>query len=225
MHPEPDFNQSPPVSRSPLKRLLDITGSALGLAVLAGPFFLIAIAIKLDSRGPVFFRQERVGLRGKPFKPWKFRTMVEGAVNMGLGLSAARDDPRITPVGRFLRNTGIDELPQIINVLTGQMSLVGPRPTVPSQVMRYNDEQRRRLLARPGITGVAVVKGRNALSWAERIALDTWYIDHWSIWLDVRILALTPWKVLVTREGLYGEDGVNEDFGSTPQAGQPRKNP
>jgi lipopolysaccharide/colanic/teichoic acid biosynthesis glycosyltransferase len=223
MHSEPSRSISLPINRSPLKRLLDITGASIGLAFLAIPFLLIAMAIKLDSRGPVFFRQERIGLRGTSFKPWKFRTMIEGAVNVGLGLSAAKDDPRITRVGRFLRNTGIDELPQIINVLRGKMSLVGPRPTLPQQVERYNEEQRRRLLAKPGVTGLAVVRGRNALSWEERIKLDTWYIDHWSIWLDIKILALTPWKVLVTRKGLYGEGGVNEDFGVTPQADQPKE--
>lgn len=103
------------------------------------------------------------------------------------------------------------------------MSLVGPRPTIPSQVARYNDQQRRRLLAKPGVTGLAVVRGRNALSWEERIKLDTWYIDHWSVWLDLKVLLLSPWKVLVTREGLYGEGGVNEDFGVTPQADQPKE--
>ncbi|MBI4202781.1 MAG: sugar transferase, partial [Chloroflexi bacterium] len=121
-----------------------------------------------------------------------------------------------------LRNTGIDELPQFINVLTGKMSLVGPRPTIPSQVERYDDEQRRRLLAKPGVTGLAVVRGRNALSWEERIKLDTWYIDHWSIWLDIKVLVLTPWKILVTREGLYGEGGVNEDFGNTAETHLPK---
>ncbi|MBI2172008.1 MAG: sugar transferase [Chloroflexi bacterium] len=209
--------------RMMFKRILDIISSLVALLFLAIPFAIFAIAIKLDSRGPVFFRQERVGLKGGVFKPWKFRTMVDGAVHTGLGLSAAKDDPRITRVGRFLRNTGIDELPQFINVLMGQMSLVGPRPTVPSQVERYDDAQRRRLLAKPGVTGLAVVRGRNALSWEERIKLDTWYIDHWSIWLDIKILALTPWKVLVTREGLYGEDGVNEDFGSPSQPSLSKK--
>lgn len=223
MYSEHSFNESTPVSRSRLKRLLDITGSLLGLLLLAVPFLVTAILIKVDSKGPVFFRQVRVGLRGRVFRPWKFRTMIDGAVYVGLGLSASKDDPRITSVGRFLRNTGADELPQLINVLTGEMSLVGPRPTVSQQVDRYDSQQRRRLLARPGLTGLAVIRGRNALPWEERIKLDTWYIDHWSPWLDIKILALSPWKVLVTREGVYGEGGVNEDFGATAQQSQPPK--
>ncbi len=194
------------------KRTFDLVGASVALIPLAIPFAIIAIAIKLDSRGPVFFRDPRAGLRGRSFRPWKFRTMVEGAVNKGLGVTVAKDDSRITRVGKFLRNTGIDELPQLINVLTGQMSLVGPRPTWPHQVERYNESQRRRLLAKPGVTGLAVIRGRNALSWEERMKLDNWYIDHWSLWLDLKILLLTPWKVLVTREGLYAIDGVNEDF-------------
>ncbi|MBI4200761.1 MAG: sugar transferase [Chloroflexi bacterium] len=216
MHTKPDVQESARVSRSALKRLLDLLGATIGLALLAIPFALTALAIKLDSTGPVFFRQERVGRNGRKFKPWKFRTMVEGAVNIGLGHTVARDDPRITRVGNILRKTGFDELPQLINVLKGDMSLVGPRPTWPHQVERYDEFQRRRLLAKPGLTGLAVVRGRNTLSWEERIKLDNWYIDHCSIWLDIKILALTPWKVLVTREGLYGEGGVNEDFGSNP---------
>ena len=200
------------------KRLLDLVGAVVGLLVLGIPFTLIALAIKLDSRGPVFFRQERVGRRDRIFRPWKFRTMVQGATSKGLWYRVAQDDSRITRVGRILRNTGFDELPQFINVLTGEMSLAGPRPTLPYQVERYDDVQRRRLLAKPGVTGLAVVQGRNALSWEERIKLDNWYIDHWSPWLDLRILALTPWKILVTREGLYGEDGINEDFGGGPPA-------
>ena len=201
---------------SSVKRLLDLIGGIIGLAILAVPFAIIALAIKLDSRGTVFFRQERAGRNGRIFKPFKFRTMVEGATSMELGYSVTADDSRITRVGRILRNTGFDELPQLINVLKGEMSLAGPRPTLPYQVEQYDDFQRRRLLAKPGVTGLAIVQGRNALSWEERIKVDIWYIDHWSMWLDLKILALTPWKVLVTREGLYGEGGVNEDFSGTP---------
>lgn len=195
-----------------LKRLLDVAVSAVGLAVLAIPFALIALAIKLNSRGPVFFKQERVGKDSKRFICWKFRTMVEGAVNQGLGVTVAQDDPRITRVGRFLRNWGLDELPQLINVLKGEMSLVGPRPTLPYQVELYDDFQRRRLVVKPGITGWALVNGRNRLPWEERIKLDVWYVEHWSLWLDLKILFKTFWIVLITREGLYGEGGVNDDF-------------
>ncbi len=194
------------------KRFLDLVGAAVGLAVLAAPFTLIAVAIKLDSRGPVFYRDPRAGRKGWLFQPWKFRTMVQGATKIGLGYTIAQDDSRITRVGRILRNTGVDELPQLLNVLNGEMSLVGPRPTWPYQVELYDDTQRRRLLAKPGVTGLAIVRGRNALSWEERIELDLWYIDHWSPWLDLKVLALTPWKILATREGLYGKEGINEDF-------------
>lgn len=195
-----------------IKRLFDIVVSLMGLAVLAIPFVLIALAIKLDSKGPVFFKQERVGKDGRKFICWKFRTMVEGAINQGLGVTVAQDDPRITRVGRFLRNWGLDELPQLINVLKGEMSLVGPRPTLPYQVELYDDFQKRRLDVKPGITGWALVNGRNRLPWEERIKLDVWYVDHWSIWLDFKIILKTFWVVLVTREGLYGEGGVNDDF-------------
>ncbi len=165
-----------------VKRFLDIVVSIVGLALLAIPFALIALAIKLDSKGPVFFKQERVGKDGKRFICWKFRTMIEGAINQGLGVTVAQDDPRITRVGRFLRNWGLDELPQLINVLKGEMSLVGPRPTFPYQVEQYNAFQRRRLEVKPGITGWALVNGRNRVPWEERIKLDVWYVDHWSLW-------------------------------------------
>jgi exopolysaccharide biosynthesis polyprenyl glycosylphosphotransferase len=195
-----------------LKRLLDITVSIVGLILLAIPFAVIALAIKLHSRGPVFFRQERVGKNGKRFICWKFRTMIEGAVTQGLGVTVAQDDPRITRVGRFLRKWGLDELPQLIHVLHGEMSLIGPRPTFPYQVEQYDGFQRRRLEVKPGLTGWALVNGRNRLMWEERITLDVWYVDHWSLWLDLKILLKTFWIVLITREGLYGEGGINDDF-------------
>jgi lipopolysaccharide/colanic/teichoic acid biosynthesis glycosyltransferase len=179
---------------------------------LAIPFTIIAIAIKLDSRGPVFFRQERVGKEGMIFKTWKFRTMVVGAINQGLGYNVAKDDHRITRVGRFLRAWGLDELPQLTNVLKGEMSIVGPRPTLRYQVERYNSYQRRRLLVKPGITGWALIHGRNLLSWEERIKYDVWYVDHWSLSLDFLIMLKTLWIVLITREGVYGKGGVNDDF-------------
>jgi len=195
-----------------LKRLVDILISFIGLILLALTFALIALAIKLDSKGPVFFRQERVGKDGRIFKPWKFRTMVVGAVKQGLGYNVARDDPRITRVGRFLREWGLDELPQLINVLKGEMSIVGPRPTLHYQVEQYNDSQRRRLLVKPGITGWALIHGRNLLTWEERIKYDVWYVEHWTIWLDLWIMIKTIWVVLIKREGVYGFTGVNDDF-------------
>ena len=203
------------------KRATDIVVSLFGLALLALPFAAIAVAIKLDSRGAVFFRQERAGKDGRPFRVWKFRTMVVGAIRQGLGVTVARDDERITRVGRFLRSFGIDELPQLLNVLTGEMSLVGPRPTFLYHVKYYDAEQRKRLLMKPGITSLAVVSGRNALSWEERIKLDVWYVEHWSLGLDLRTLLATLWVVLVTRRGVYAEDGANDLFAPPPEEEEP----
>jgi len=203
-----------------LKRLVDILVSLIGLILLAIPFAAIALAIKLDSKGPVFFRQKRVGLNGRVFKTWKFRTMVVGAVDQGLGYNVAKDDLRITGVGRFLREWGLDELPQLINVLKGEMSIVGPRPTLKYQVEQYNDSQRRRLLVKPGITGWALIHGRNLLTWEERIKYDVWYANHWSLWLDLWIMLKTLWVVLIKREGIYGESGVNDSFVSPPPSGE-----
>ncbi len=195
-----------------LKRVADIAVSAGAIVFLFLPLAAIALAIKLDDRGPVFFRQERIGRGSRRFRVWKLRTMIVNAASQGLGNTVASDDDRITRVGRFLRKFGVDELPQILNVLSGEMSLVGPRPTLSYQVEQYDATQRRRIEVRPGITSFAVVSGRNALSWVERIELDVWYIDHWSLGLDLRILLRTLWCVLVTHEGLYGKDGVNDPF-------------
>ena len=187
-----------------LKRIIDVVGSGIALVVLLPIFTIIGIFIKLDSKGPVFFIQERAGKDGKIFKAYKLRTMVDNAEKMGKGLK--KNDTRITRVGKHLR-WGIDELPQLINVFKGEMSLVGPRPTLIEQVKRYSKEHKRRLEMKPGITGWALVNGRNALSWPEKIELDIWYIDHWSLWLDVKILFKTIWVVIFTREGVYGKDG------------------
>lgn len=204
-----------------VKRLLDLAVGLAGLALLSVPFALIALAVKWDSPGPVFFLQERVGLRGRPFNVWKFRTMVVDAVQKGLGVTLAKGDARITRVGNVLRNWGIDELPQLMNVLQGSMSLVGPRPTLGYQVAHYDEVQRKRLWVKPGITSLAVVSGRNALSWAQRIQLDVWYVEHWSLWLDAKILIKTLWVVLVTRKGIYGEDGMNDPFAPPPASDKP----
>lgn len=195
-----------------LKRLTDIAVSCLSLTIFALPFMVIALMIKLDSAGPIFFLQERAGKNGQTFRIWKFRTMVEGAVNQGLGFNVAKNDSRITRVGNLLRNWGVDELPQLINVLKGEMSIVGPRPALCYQAELYDHFQRRRLAFRPGITSLAVVKGRNLLSWKERIKLDVYYIEHWSIWSDWNIIFRTFWAVLVSRKGIYGSDGKNDDF-------------
>jgi lipopolysaccharide/colanic/teichoic acid biosynthesis glycosyltransferase len=193
-----------------LKRTLDIVGALTGLIVLSPILALAIISIRLNSRGDSFFRMDRVGLRGHHFTPLKFRTMVDDAVSKGTGFQVSRHDNRITFVGNLLRNLSLDEVPQLINVLSGKMSLVGPRPSWPYQIGRYDSEQLGRLRVRPGITGYAAVHGRNSISWSKRIEMDNWYIEHWSLWRDLKILAITPWKIM-TREGIYGEGGVNED--------------
>lgn len=194
-----------------LKRLVDVLLSLIGLVLLAIPFAAIAVAIKLDSKGPVFFRQERVGKDGKKFKIFKFRTMIVGAESIGTGIRTSPDDLRITFIGRCLRLLGLDELPQLLNVLKCEMSLVGPRPTVPEQVAAYGDFERQRLLMKPGITGLPIIRGRNRLSWPQRIKLDVEYVLHWSLWLDVRILLLTPWQVLVKTSGVYRPEEGEKD--------------
>lgn len=194
-----------------IKKILDQIFGWLALIILSPLFWLLAGLIRLESSGPAFFRQERIGKDGRPFTAYKFRSMIENATSLGLGLNVAANDFRITRMGKFLRNTSLDELPQIFNVIKREMSLVGPRPTLPHQVARYNEFQRRRLLAKPGITGWAQVNGRNAIPWEERIALDVWYVDHWSLRLDLVILLRTI-KTWVRREGLYGPAGVNYDF-------------
>jgi lipopolysaccharide/colanic/teichoic acid biosynthesis glycosyltransferase len=175
------------------------------LAVAAPLLAPAAILIKLESRGPVFYRQRRVGRHGQPFDLWKLRTMVPGAESMGAGIYVVEGDPRITRTGRFLRRLSLDELPNLVNVLRGEMAIVGPRPTVQEQVDRYTDRQRRRLEVKPGITGWAQVNGRTSLPWPERIELDVWYVEHRSLALDLRILARTV-RMLATGHGLYSDD-------------------
>ena len=194
-----------------LKRIIDVVASGIGLIILFPIFVVTGILIKLDSKGPLFFIQERAGKDGEIFRAYKLRTMVDKAVELGLGYEIAKDDNRITRVGKYLR-WGIDELPQLLNVFRGEMSLVGPRPTLPEQVARYSKEHRRRLEIKPGLTGWALVNGRNKLSWPERIKLDIWYIDHWSLCLDLKILIKTVWVVIFKREGIYGKDGVTRDY-------------
>jgi lipopolysaccharide/colanic/teichoic acid biosynthesis glycosyltransferase len=184
-----------------MPRALDILIAALALLVLA-PFLLVAaLAIKLGSRGPVFYRQRRVGLHGREFEMLKLRTMVQGSDPVGVGTVVYRDDPRVTRAGRFLRRTSLDEVPNLVNVLRGEMAIVGPRPTIPAQVDDYTPFQSRRHEVLPGITGWAQVQGRAGIPWEERIELDVWYVDHRSAALDLRILARTVWLV-VTAQGL-----------------------
>jgi lipopolysaccharide/colanic/teichoic acid biosynthesis glycosyltransferase len=158
--------------------------------------------IRFDSRGPVLYRQLRVGRGESTFMLFKFRTMREGSDPVGVGTAVDRDDPRVTGVGRLLRRLSIDEIPNLVNVLRGEMRIVGPRPTIPSQVELFSDRQRRRHDVRPGMTGWAQINGRVGLEWGERIELDLWYVDHRSLGLDLKILARTAWLVLTGR-GLY----------------------
>ena len=197
-----------------MNRVLDLLVAGLALAVSAPLLALCAIAIKLDSRGPVLYRQRRVGRDGVPFELCKLRTMVVGAESTGAGLYIEARDARITRVGRMLRRFSLDELPNLFNVLGGELAIVGPRPTVQEQVDRYTPRQRRRLEVKPGITGWAQVNGRTSLSWPERIELDVWYVDHRSLALDLRILARTL-RMLVTGDGLYSAD-LEQGWGEKP---------
>ena len=174
------------------RRLRDVVGAAAALALASPVLAAAAVAIKLEDRGPVLYRQRRVGQDGREFELLKLRTMVVGAETQGAGWAVNRGDPRITRVGRLLRRLSLDELPQLWNVVRGEMSLIGPRPTLAYQVERYTPRQRRRLEVKPGITGWAQVHGRAALPWDERIELDVWYVEHRSAWVDLKILARTP---------------------------------
>jgi lipopolysaccharide/colanic/teichoic acid biosynthesis glycosyltransferase len=188
-----------------VNRALDIAGAGVGLAVTAPVLAAAAAAIKLEDGGPVLYRQRRVGLHGEEFELLKLRTMVVGAERLGAGFAINEGDPRITRVGRVLRRLSLDELPQLWNVVRGDMSLIGPRPTLAYQVERYTERQRRRLEVKPGLTGWAQVHGRAALPWEDRIDLDVWYVEHRSPWLDVKILLRTPLALL---SGTYkGETG------------------
>jgi len=185
------------------KRLLDLA-VAVPLLVATSPVMAgIALWVRRDSPGPALFKQTRVGEGGRPFKVLKFRTMVVGAQQMGTGIRVVSNDSRITTAGRILRKTSLDELPQLINVVRGDMSLVGPRPTVPEQVERYTDHQRRRLLARPGVTGLAQVTGRQLLPWSERIEIDITYIERWSMRRDLAIIARTALMLLRRSDNQY----------------------
>ena len=179
-----------------MRRLVDIIVSALAL-LLSAPLLLGAMAaIRLESPGSVIYRQRRVGKDGRPFDVLKLRTMVDGAEHIGAGLAVDAGDSRITRVGGLLRRASLDELPNLVNVLRGDMSLIGPRPTLPAQVEQYTARQRRRLAVKPGLTGWAQVNGRAALPWPERIELDLYYIEHRSLALDLKILSRTPAMVL-----------------------------
>jgi undecaprenyl phosphate N,N'-diacetylbacillosamine 1-phosphate transferase len=189
-----------------IKRLIDLLGSLFGIIILSPLMFIIALSIKLTSKGPVFFKQERLGKNGKIFEILKFRTMVVNAEKIGDGLFVKTEqDNRITKVGRVLRATSLDELPQLINVIIGDMSLVGPRPPVlkhPYKYNEYTDFQKKRFEMKPGMTGLAQVTVRNAVPWDQRISIDVKYVENFNVWLDIKILLKTIKKVF-NRESIY----------------------
>jgi lipopolysaccharide/colanic/teichoic acid biosynthesis glycosyltransferase len=187
------------------KRALDLTIAVPATVLLAPVMGVIAILVRRDSPGPAIYRQARAGLHGRQFNLLKFRSMVEGAEHIGAGLTVQAHDDRITRLGRILRRTSLDELPQLINVVRGDMSIVGPRPTLPEQISHYTPEQRRRLDARPGITGLAQVRGRASLPWSTRIAMDLEYINDWSLLGDLRIIARTFLVVVRGSDTYRGE--------------------
>ena len=190
-----------------IRRAVDIAVSATLLVVSAPLLALAALAIRLETSGPVIYRQRRIGLDGDPFDVLKLRTMLDGAEHIGAGLAVNENDPRITRVGAFLRRCSLDELPNLVNVLRGEMSLIGPRPTLPVQVEQYSERQRRRLELRPGITGWAQVNGRASLPWSQRIELDLYYLEHRSLALDLTILRRTVAMLLAGGEIYKGEHG------------------
>jgi len=181
-----------------IKRPFDLLVVSIALVILSPLLLVLAILVWIFIGSPVLFRQQRPGLHGKPFTLLKFRTMTEARDAQGNPLP---DAERLTPFGRFLRSTSLDELPELFNVLKGDMSLVGPRPLLMQYLERYTPEQARRHEVKPGITGWAQVNGRNAITWEQKFALDVWYVDHWSLWLDLKIIVLTAWKIF-TREGI-----------------------
>lgn len=197
------------------KRFFDILVSLLFLIVLSPLMLITALAIKLDSKGPVIFKQERLGLGGKVFLIYKFRSMCENAEHMGTGVYSGDDDMRVTKVGKILRATSIDELPQLVNILKGEMSFIGPRPPLtyhPWGISEYTDEQLRMFEVRPGITGWAQINGRKDVEWHKRIELNCWYVDNISLFLDIKILFITVFKVLKNEDNVnVGETVANID--------------
>lgn len=193
-----------------VKRFLDVTASFLGLVLLSPLLLAVSILIKIDSRGPVIFRQKRIGRNGKVFEIYKFRSMCVGAEKTGSGVYSGKGDARVTRIGEILRATSIDELPQLLNILKGEMSFVGPRPPLtyhPWKYEEYTDFQKRMFEVRPGITGWAQVNGRKDVEWHKRIELNVWYVDHMSLLLDIKIMFMTAFKVLTNAD--------NENSGAT----------
>ena len=198
------------------KRFFDIVIALLGILICAIPMLIIAIAIKIDSKGPIIFKQERIGKKGKVFHIYKFRSMCVGAEKTGSGVYSGKGDARVTRVGKILRATSLDELPQFFNLLKGDMSLIGPRPPLtyhPWEWEKYTEEQKKMFDVRPGITGWAQVNGRKGVEWNKRIQLNVWYVEHISLWLDVKIFFKTIFKVFSNAD--------NENTGATVVASSP----
>ncbi len=200
------------------KRFFDIILSLVGLIILSPILLVVAILVKLTSRGPVIFKQQRLGYKGKVYNIYKFRTMCVGAEKMGSGVYSGKGDKRVTKVGRVLRATSIDELPQLFNILVGHMSFIGPRPPLtyhPWPIEEYSDEQKRMFDVRPGVTGWAQVHGRKGVEWNKRIEMNVWYVDNRSFWLDIKIFFLTIGKVFTNAD--------NKNVGETVQKKEEEK--
>lgn len=196
--------------KSFFKRLFDVVLSLMGITICIIPMAIIAVIIKLDSPGPILFKQKRIGYKGKVFEIWKFRSMCVGAEQQGSGVYSGKGDPRVTRIGNILRKTSLDEIPQFFNILVGSLSFIGPRPPLtyhPWPIEEYTTQQKRMFDVRPGITGWAQVNGRKTVEWNRRIELNVWYVDNVSFGLDLKILWLTIWKVLANED--------NENAGAT----------
>ena len=190
-----------------IKNIIDLLLALIALIILSPVLVFVAILIKLDSKGPVFFKQKRLGKNGKIFKIWKFRTMIENAENIGLGLASAENDPRITKFGKFLREWTLDEWPQLVNIIKGDMSLVGPRPLPPEYRNKDSFSNKllwkKRLSTKQGLISLVDIKGRGLVSWEKGLEYDIWYIDNWSLWLDFKILII-GFFVVLSKKGIYG---------------------
>lgn len=196
-----------------VKRLLDIVLSLLGTIILSPILLIIAIAIKIDSKGPIIFKQKRLGKDGKEFEIYKFRSMIVGAEKIGTGVYSKKGDSRVTRVGKFIRMTSIDELPQLINILKGEMSFIGPRPVLtyhPWKYEEYTEEQLKRFAVRPGVTGWAQIHGRKDVPWDKRIKLDTYYVENISFLLDLKIFLQTFYKVILMKDNVNKEETAKD---------------
>lgn len=197
-----------------VKRMIDIVFALLGIVITAIPMLIVALIVKIDSDGFVIFKQQRIGRNGKVFSIYKFRTMCVNAEHTGSGVYSQKDDPRVTKIGKILRATSIDELPQFFNVLKGDMSFIGPRPPLtyhPWNYEEYSVFQKRMFEMRPGITGWAQVNGRKEVEWTKRIEMNVWYVDHVSLWLDIKIVFMTIYKVLFNANNVSVGETVSKD--------------